>query len=221
MPLLVCPSWCRRFRQPSHHPLCSGIQAQKTEGHTLFFIYSQISINFYLDLSSNLRAVRRLRNACQRDAYPFFCYSSTEIDNLFECIDFCNFPDSCHFRRALPGYVTVVLLTLLRRFSAIPRFTSRASVKSTCGSTPVLVSSSLFPTFSLARSINDASTLMSLMSVVPQSKPPSSAPTRRHSKKTQDLLLDFAPLSLSIGIETAGLGGVMRNTTIPIKNHLL
>ena len=91
-------------------------------------------------------------------------------------------------------------------------------MKSTCGSTPVLVSSSLFPTFSLARSINDASTLMSLLSMVPQSKQPSSAPTRRHSKKTQDLLLDFAPLSLSIGIETAGLGGVMRNTTIPIKN---
>ena len=89
---------------------------------------------------------------------------------------------------------SVVLLTLLRRFSAIPRSTSQTSLKSTW-SVP-LVSSYRQTRFLLFigkepnKSINPDETV-----VYHGCRSPSRHPLHRHSKKTQDLLLlDFAPL---------------------------
>jgi heat shock 70kDa protein 1/2/6/8 len=51
---------------------------------------SQISINYYLDLSSNPRAVRHLRTACERAKRTLSSATKTsfEIDSLFEGINF-------------------------------------------------------------------------------------------------------------------------------------
>jgi molecular chaperone DnaK (HSP70) len=49
-----------------------------------------ININYYLDISSNSRALRRLRTACERakSTLSSATQTSIEIDSLFEGIDF-------------------------------------------------------------------------------------------------------------------------------------
>jgi L1 cell adhesion molecule like protein len=56
------------------------------KGLTSLFLCSLININYYLDISSNPRAVRRLRTACEHLSSA--TQTSIEIDSLFEGIDF-------------------------------------------------------------------------------------------------------------------------------------
>jgi molecular chaperone DnaK (HSP70) len=68
----------------------SRSSSAKTRKVCFFFVFSQISINHYLDLSSNARSVRRLRTACERAKRTLSSATQTsiEIDSLFEGIGF-------------------------------------------------------------------------------------------------------------------------------------
>ena len=106
--------------------------------------------------------------------------------------DFYNFPRAR--LKSSTRISSVVLLTLRRRFSAIPRSTSRTSLKSTWSVSATRISYRqtcflLFIGKEPNKSINSDET------VVYGFRSPSRHPLHRYFKKTQDLLLlDFAPL---------------------------
>jgi len=172
-----------------------------------------------LDVSSNPRALRRLRTACERAkrSLSSATQSSVEIDSLMDGVDFstsltrAKFEQLCEpvFRR------TVAPLDQLLRDAKLSKEQIHEIVM-VGGSTRIPRVRQLLTEYFNGKKLND--------SVNPDEAVAYGAAVQAHiltggSKKTYDIiLLDVAPLSL--GLETAG--GVMtplikRNTTIPTK----
>ncbi len=172
-----------------------------------------------LDVSSNPRALRRLRTACERAKRVLSSSTQTtiEVDSLMEGQDFnttitrAKFEQLCEpvFRR------TVAPLDQLLRDAKLSKEEIHEIVM-VGGSTRVPRIRQLLQDYFNGKKLND--------SVNPDEAVAYGAAVQAHiltggSSKTDDIiLLDVAPLSL--GLETAG--GVMtplikRNTTIPTK----
>ena len=177
--------------------------------------------NFHLDLSSNARALRRLRTACERAKRTLSSSAQTsiEIDSLFEGIDFytsitrARFEELCQdlFRSTLQPVDRVLTdakcdksqvheIVLVGGSTRIPRV-QKLITDYFNGKEP---NRSINPDEAVAYGAAVQAAILS---------------GDTSSKSTNEiLLLDVAPLSL--GIETAG--GMMtklipRNTTIPTK----
>ncbi|KAJ7916116.1 70 kDa heat shock protein 1 [Mycena leptocephala] len=158
------------------------------------------------DLSSNLHALRRLRTACERAKRTLSSAAQTsiEIDSLFEGIDFytsltrARFDELCQdlFRSTLKPFEKVLQDSKI----------DKANVHQI-----VLVGGSTrIPRIVKLHQPDEAVAYSAALQAAILSGDT--------SEKTQDLLLDVAPLSL--GIET--VGGVVtalikRNTTVPTK----
>lgn len=172
-----------------------------------------------LDVSSNPRALRRLRTACERAKRTLSSatQSTVEIDSLMEGVDFqttitrAKFEQLCEsvFRR------TVAPLDQLLKDARLSKDEIHEIVM-VGGSTRIPRIRQLVMDYFNGKKLND--------SVNPDEAVAYGAAVQAHiltggSSKTQDvILLDVAPLSL--GLETAG--GIMtplikRNTTIPTK----
>jgi len=172
------------------------------------------------DLTSNARALRRLRTACERAkrALSSAAQTTVEIDSLYEGIDFyttitrARFEELCGdlFRSCLSPVEKVLQDSKLDKASV-------HEVVLVGGSTRIPKVQSLVSDFfggkELNKSINPDEAVAYGAAVQ------ASILTGQKSKQTEGLLLlDVTPLTL--GIETAG--GVMtplikRNTTIPAK----
>jgi heat shock protein 1/8 len=172
-----------------------------------------------LDISSNVRALRRLRTGCERAKRVLSSATQTtiEIDSLAEGLDFqttmtrAKFEQLCEsvFRR------TVAPLDQLLKDAKLSKDQIHEIVM-VGGSTRIPRIRQLLQDYFNGKKLND--------SVNPDEAVAYGAAVQAHiltggSAKTEDIiLLDVAPLSL--GLETAG--GVMtplikRNTTIPTK----
>jgi heat shock 70kDa protein 1/2/6/8 len=172
-----------------------------------------------LDVSTNPRALRRLRTACERAkrSLSSATQSAVEIDSLMDSLDFtttitrAKFEQLCEpiFRR------TVAPLDQLLRDAKLSKEDIHEIVM-VGGSTRIPRIRQLLQEYFNGKKLND--------SVNPDEAVAYGAAVQAHilmggSSKTDDIiLLDVAPLSL--GLETAG--GVMtplikRNTTIPTK----
>ena len=172
-----------------------------------FFVLSQTSINYCLDLSSSPRAVRRLRTACERAKRSLYSATQTsiEIDSLFEGIDFYTFLTRARFKELCQDLFRNTLDTLSGRSSRTPISTSPWNyLHRWFHSFHLYFSCRQYssPTSSTARSPTGASTLMRLSPMVLQS---SRHLLWRLLREDSGSLLDVAPSSS--GIETAG--GVM------------
>jgi L1 cell adhesion molecule like protein len=172
------------------------------------------------DISSNARALRRLRTACERAKRTLSSAAQTtiEIDSLFEGIDFytsitrARFEELCQdlFRQTMDPVEKVL------RDSKIDKSTVNEIVL-VGGSTRIPKIQKLVSDFFNGREPNRS--INPDEAVAYGAAVQAAILTGDTSSKTQDLLLlDVAPLSM--GIETAG--GVMtplikRNTTVPTK----
>jgi L1 cell adhesion molecule like protein len=175
---------------------------------------------FNKDISSNARAVRRLRTACERAKRTLSTSikASIEIDSLYESIDFYTSLTRARFEELNQDLFcsTMELVEKVLRDSKIDKSQVHEIVLVGC-STYILkiqrMVSEFFNGKEPNKSINPAEAAAYGAAVE------AAILSGDTSEKTQDLLvLDVAPLSL--GIETAG--GVMnplikRNTTVPTK----
>ena len=176
------------------------------------------------DISTNQRALRRLRTACERAKRTLSSSAQTsiEIDSLYEGIDFytsitrARFEELCAdlFRSTLDPVGKVLADAKIDKSQV-------EEIVLVGGSTRIPKIQKLVSDFFNGKELNKS--INPDEAVAYGAAVQAAILTGDTSSKTQDiLLLDVAPLSL--GIETAG--GIMtklipRNSTIPTKNQKL
>jgi L1 cell adhesion molecule like protein len=190
------------------------------KGMCFYLIQSSGFIDFILDLTSNLRALRRLRTACERAKRTLSSATQTsiEIDSLFQGIDFSASLTRARFEELCKD-LFLSTLEPVRKVLQDSRI-DKSNVDEIVlvgGSTriPFIVKlvSDFFNGKKPNRSINPDEAIAFGAAVH------AAILYRDTSEKIQDVvLLDVTPISL--GIETSG--GVMttlikRNTTIPTR----